>query len=65
MKLELRGDVNISQFRVVAPGLYAWRQAAKNGGNAGEWNIGHLNTNDRIDGQYEGCGPLFWGTADN
>ena len=65
MKLVLNGDTVISQFKVVTPGLYAWRQTAKNGGAAGEWNIGFLNTNDRIDGQYEGCGPLFWGTTDN
>lgn len=52
--LILAGNTEIKQFVVTESGLYAWRNKIING----EWIIGSLKIGDRIDDQFEGCGPI-------
>lgn len=53
-KLNLIGDTEIKQFTVTVPGLYAFRRI----GMCSTWNLHVLNAGEKIDGQFEGCGPL-------
>jgi len=52
----------IGQFTVTVPGLYAWRLIGRFG-HCGSWIFGECVIGDKIDGQFEGCGPIVFFTT--
>lgn len=61
MKLKMICDSEIGQFQVTEAGLYAWRRKdLPEAVRDDAWYFGVLKEGDKIDGQYEGVGPIKW-----
>jgi hypothetical protein len=66
-KLTMICESEIGQFTVTKAGLYAYRSKIRAFGATDTdtaWIFGICKEGDKIDGQYEGCGPITWKTVD-
>jgi hypothetical protein len=64
-KLTMVCPTPIHQFTVQEAGLYAWRNMAVPKSELDKaWFFGVLQPGDKIEGQYEGTGPITWKTTD-
>jgi hypothetical protein len=65
MKLTMVCPTPIRQFTVREAGLYAWRNLDTPKSELDKaWFFGELQPGDKIEGQYEGTGPITWKTID-